>query len=276
MLISGFNSSRFLAPLSTMVICALLAPAGVAQPPVADARAVALEAANFSADTPPMPPPPVYQPTPEEIGDLNMLHHRYQAAIEAYRQTPLNSAAIWNKIGIANQQMFSLEEAKRSYLVSLKLEPNNPETLNNLATIFYSEKQYGQAEKLYRKALKLDPKSALIYKNLGTNMLAKSKLKKAWVYYQTALILDPMIFERASHYKVGEPAPSQQRGAINYFLARSYALAGLKERAIECLSLALDQGFADRRMIMADKDLASLHDELAFHQLFADRHADLR
>ena len=44
-----------------------------------------------------------------------MAHHRYQAAIEAYKQAPQNSAAVWNKMGIAYQMMFNLPDATRCY-----------------------------------------------------------------------------------------------------------------------------------------------------------------
>jgi Tfp pilus assembly protein PilF len=276
MFVSGIGSHRCIVQLSAAFLLVTLTPTLTAQPFRAnDVRPAELATVEI-ADVPVANPPAAYQPTPEEIGDLDMLHNRYQAAIEAYHQGPLDSATIWNKIGIANQQMFLLEEAKKSYGNALKLNPSNPEVLNNLGTIYYSQKQYGQAERFYRRALKLDPKSALIYKNLGTDLLARDKFKKAWNYYQTALSLDPHIFEHDSHYKIGEPAPLQQRGAMNYFLARSYARAGLSDRAIEYLNLALDEGYADRKMIMADKDLASLHELLAFNQLFASRHADIR
>ena len=110
-----------------------------------------------------------------------MTHQRYQAAIAAYKReargTPLT---FWNKMGIAYQMMFNLEEASHCYQVSLKLEPKNSRVLNNLGTIYDSMKEYGNAERMYHKALKLDPKSAMILKNLGTNLLAQHRYKKGW------------------------------------------------------------------------------------------------
>ena len=44
-----------------------------------------------------------------------MAHQRYQAAIEAYKKAPQDSAAVWNKMGIAYQMMFNLEDAIRCY-----------------------------------------------------------------------------------------------------------------------------------------------------------------
>ena len=209
--------------------------------------------------------------TAEELGDLHMVRRRYQAAIEAYHQMPQPTAPILNKIGMANQQMFIMEEAKRSYDAALKMDPRNPDVLNNLGTVYYSMKQYGEAERYYRKALKYRPKSALVYKNLGTAQLAGDKFKKGWDSYQTALAIDPEIFERASLYRIGEPTPTQQRGAMNYFLAKSYVRAGMMERAVNYLRLAIDQGFTDRKKIMADKEFYALRGVSAFDQLLVEQ-----
>jgi tetratricopeptide (TPR) repeat protein len=225
-----------------------------------------------------MPPATANAPTgtfgqlsAEELGDLHMARRRYQAALEAYRRAPLNSAEVWNKMGIAEQQLYLMPDAKKSYEMSIKLNPHNPDVLNNLGTVYYSTQQYGQAEKLYRRALKLKPKSALIYKNLGTNLLAANKFKKGWSCYQTALSIDPEIFERANLLRIGEPTPTQKRGAMSYYLAKSYVMVGMNDLAVEYLRRAIDEGFTDRKKILADKEFASLHDVSSFQQLLAEQ-----
>ena len=207
-----------------------------------------------------------------EQGDLHMARRRYQAALEAYRQAELNNPEIWNKIGIASQQLFLLPEAKKSYEMSLKMNPKNADVLNNLGTVYYSMQQYSNAEKLYRKALKVRPKSALIYKNLGTDLLAANKFKKGWDCYQAALAIDPDVFERSNILRIGEPTPAQKRGAMSYYLAKSYVLAGMPDLAVNYLRMAIDEGFADRKKLMADKELASLHGVVSFEQLLSEQH----
>jgi tetratricopeptide (TPR) repeat protein len=209
--------------------------------------------------------------TPEELGDLAMARKRYQAALEAYHQVSPSSATVWNKIGIANQQLYMTEEARKSYEVSLKMDRKNPDVINNLGTIYYSLHDYGYAERLYRKALKLRPKSALIYKNLGTDLLAQNKFKKGWTCYQTALLIDPEVFERTNMLRIGEPTPAQKRGAMSYYLAKSYVLAGMNDLAVGYLRMAIDDGFADRKKIMADKEFASLHGVTAFERLLSEQ-----
>ena len=214
---------------------------------------------------------PLPQLSPVELGDLHMARKRYQAALEVYRQAPLNNPGIWNKIGIASQQLYLLQEAKKSYEMSLKMDSKNPDVLNNLGTVYYSLQQYGNAERLYRKALKIRPKSALIYKNLGTDLLAANKFKKGWDCYQAALAIDPEVFERTNVLRIGEPTPVQKRGAMSYYLAKSYVLAGMTDLAVDYLRMAIDQGFADRKKIMADKELASLHGVTAFERLLSEQ-----
>lgn len=217
------------------------------------------------------PTGPTGQLSAEELGDLHMARRRYQAALEAYRRAPLDSAQIWNKIGIAEQQLYLMPDAKKSYEMSIKLNPHNPDVMNNLATVYYSMQQYGTAEKLYRRALKMKPRSALIYKNLGTNLLAANKFKKGWGCYQAALSLDPEIFERANLLRIGEPTPTQKRGAMSYYLAKSYVMVGMNDLAVEYLRRAIDEGFTDKKKILADKEFASLHDVSSFQQLLAEQ-----
>ena len=208
-------------------------------------------------------------PTPEEVGDALMSHQRYQAAIEAYKKGPRDSPDVWNKMGIAYQLMFNLEDASRCYRASLKLDPKSPHVLNNLGTIYDSLKQYGDAERMYRKAIKLDPNSALICKNLGTNLLAQHKYKKGWEVYKTALALDPHIFQNNASPRVENPASVQERGAMNYYMAKGCVRAGQNDRAIEYLRMALNEGFTNPKKIEADSEFAALRGIPAFDQLLA-------
>ena len=209
------------------------------------------------------------EPAAEDVGDSLMMHQRYQAAIEAYKKGPRNSATVWNKLGIAYQMMFNMDEATRCYQNSLRLEPKNTHVLNNLATVYDSLKQYGTAERLYRKALKIEPQSALIEKNLGTNLLSQRKYKKGWEAYKAALAIDPLVFEKTNSPRVDNPASVQERGAMNYYMAKGCVRAGHNKQAIEYLRMALNEGFTNPKKIIADVEFASLRGMPAFEQLLA-------
>lgn len=230
----------------------------------------------------PTPPPPAVQPqanpsalqpppTPEQIGDSLMMHQRYQAAIEAYKKAPDTSADIWNKMGIAYQLMLNSEQASRCYQVSLRLNPKNPRVMNNLGTVYDSAMDYSSAERMYRKALKLDPRAAMFYKNLGTNLLAQHRYKKGWEMYQTALKIDPHVFEGGASPRVENPTKLEQRGAMNYYMARGCVRAGMSDCAISYLRMAFNEGFTNPKKIEADADFAVLRDVPAFQQLIAEQ-----
>jgi len=211
------------------------------------------------------------QPTDEEIGDSLTGHQRYQAAIAAYAKSPEMTADIWNKMGIDYQMMFNSKDAARCYKESLKLEPRNPQVLNNLGTVFASTKDYSSAERLYRKALKLDPHSALILKNLGTNLLAEHRYDKGWAAYQQALAIDPHIFSDNDSPSVQDPSSVQERGAMNYYMAAGCARAGYADCALQYLRMALDEGFTTRKKVANDSEFASLHDNPAFKKLLEEQ-----
>ncbi len=218
-----------------------------------------------------VPPAAHTPPTAEQLGDSLTARQRYQAAIAAYSKAPEMTAPIWNKMGIAYQMMFNSKDATRCYKASLELDPRNPQVLNNLATIYASQKEYGQADRLYRKALKFDPKSALVLKNLGTNYLAEHKYNKGWEAYQQALAIDPQIFSDRGTPSVNDPSSIQERGAMNYYMAAGCARAGYADCALQYLRMALDEGFTTRKKVANDVEFASLRENPAFKQLLAEQ-----
>lgn len=253
-----------------------LLPASVLLAAVVSISGIAL---GQSPATPPPNPPsqpatvaaPSVQPTPEQLGDALMAHQRYQAAIEAYKKAPTNNPDVWNKMGIAYQLMFNLNDAMHCYHVSNKLNPRNSNVMNNLGTVYDALKQYHNAEKMYRKALKIDPQSALILKNLGTNLLAQHKYAKGWQVYQVALKIDPQIFEDNSRPRIENPASVSDRGAMNYYMAKGCAKAGMPLQAIQYLRLAMNEGYTNPKKIIADNEFANLHGNPAFEQLLASQ-----
>jgi len=263
--------------LQALVVAAFLLAASMAVPAQAPAPAspgqntASAQAAPATATAPAHSPNP--NATPEQIADSLMAHQRYQAAIEQYKKAPRDSAEVWNKMGVAYQLMFNLDEASRCYEQALKLEPKNAIALNNLGTVYVSMKQFSRAEKTYRKALKLDPKSALVHKNLGTALLAEHKYQKGWAEYQNALTADPEIFQRNNSVRVENPASVQDRGAMNYYMAKGCVRAGQMERAIELLRMSINEGFTTPKKIAADEEFASFRDVPAYQQMIASQSA---
>lgn len=225
--------------------------------------AAAIEQASL-----PSASPAQFQPTHEQIADSLMIHQRYQAAIEEYRQAGGSVDAL-NKMGVAYQLMFNMNDAERCYRAALRVDPKNAVAFNNMGSIFMSHKEYGNAVRSYHKAVKLNPQEALFHKNLGTALLAEHKYKNGWQAYQEALALDPEIFSHSSSVRVDNPSTLQDRGAMNFYMAKGCVKAGLPQRAVYYLRLALNEGFTTPKKILADAELATLHDNPEFQQMMA-------
>jgi tetratricopeptide (TPR) repeat protein len=199
------------------------------------------------------------------------VRQHYLDAIAAYKEAPQNSAVICNKIGVAFHHMFDLTDAKLYYERAIKLDPTYAQAINNLGAVYHSEKNYKKAERLYRKAIKLDPKSPLFYGNLGTAYFFEGNTKKGSQAYRQAFALDPNVFERGGASRIEELSSSKDLAAVNYELAKTYAQAGMNERALAYLRKALGEGFNDRKKLMNDPELASLRETPEFLTLLSLR-----
>ncbi len=263
-----FDKQSQLLTITLMAAIAGLPVLVFAQSPAAQPAANKTETTSQPATS---SQPPNLLPSPEELGDSLMAHQRYQAAIEAYKKAPQHDPVTQNKMGIAYQLMFDLTDAMHCYRTSLKLNPKNANVLNNLGTVYDALKQYHIAEKMYRKSLKVDSHSALVMKNLGTNLLTQHKYEKGWEYYKAALVIDPQVFEHNSSPRVENPATVEERGAMNYYMAKGCVRAGMTSQAIEYLRAALNEGFTSPKKIIADNEFATLHGIPAFEQLISSQ-----
>jgi tetratricopeptide (TPR) repeat protein len=208
--------------------------------------------------------------TAEKRGDILMARKMYREAIDVYKEGPLDSAVIWNKIGIAYHQTMLTSEAKKAYQTAIKLNPNYAEAINNLGTVYYAQKSYRRAIAQYHKALKLAPKSASVYSNLGTAEFSRKRYKEASEAYQTALTLDPEVFEHRNAYgTLLQERTVAEKARFHYYLAKTYANAGNNERAIQYIRMALEEGFKERQKLMEEPEFTKLRETDAFKELMA-------
>ena len=216
----------------------------------------------------PAAPEPKIELTPEARGDVYMARKMYREAIDSYRQAPADSPITWNKIGIAYHQLLEMKTAEKNYQHALKLDPKYSEAVNNLGTIYYANKRYGAAIRRYNAALKLKPDTASYYSNLGTAYFARKDYKKAALAYQTAVHLDPDIFENHSTFGTTLQERSvSEFAAFHYYLARTYAKAGQKDRALLYIRKSLEEGFKDRQLFMEEPEFATLRETQEFKDL---------
>ncbi len=204
---------------------------------------------------------------PEQRADIFMARKMYREAIDKYREAP-DSAVISNKLGIAYHQLQDLGAARRSYMKAMKMEPSYAEAVNNLGTIFYAQKDYRRAIKNYKRALRLSPESASIFSNLGTAYFARRDYKRAADAYQKALAIDPEVFDHHNHYGVIlQDHNVADRARFHYYLARTYAKAGMNDRALEYIRKALEEGFDERKKFLEEPEFTTLRVNAEFQQL---------
>jgi tetratricopeptide (TPR) repeat protein len=206
--------------------------------------------------------------SPAEMrADILMARGEYVAAIAAYQQTDLRSAIVWNNIGMAYHHLFALEEARKAYQTALSLNPRFAPAANNLAAIYYAQREFSLSEHWYKRALKHTSESAVIYANLGTAYFAEAKYKKGVKEYRKAFALDQKVFTPRDAAMVQAGSSREQRVEMNYFVAETFASAGQKDQALVYLRKAMDEGFKDRKRLIEDKEFASLRTTPEFQQL---------
>ena len=207
---------------------------------------------------------------PEDRGDILMARKQYREAIDVYREGAANSPLLHNKAGIAYHQLAQFSLAKKEYEQSIKLNPKYAEAINNLGTIYYTEKNYRRAIRSYRKAIGLSPDSASLHSNLGTAFFARKDYAKAAASYQKALSLDPEVFEHHNAYgTLLQEHTYTERAKFHYYLAKTYAKAGMSDRALLYIRKSLEEGFTERRKYMEDAEFVSLQAMPEFKELMA-------
>jgi tetratricopeptide (TPR) repeat protein len=82
-------------------------------------------------------------------------------------------------------------EAVRLYEDSLRLNPKNPDTHNNLGAAFCRLGEYNRAEEHFRRAMRIRPNLAAAHNNLGTLLRLKGRIVESELPLRRALKLKP-------------------------------------------------------------------------------------
>lgn len=206
---------------------------------------------------------------PQDRGKLLMARGEYLAAIDAYKGAP-QTAEVLNEMGIAYHHLLAIDLAKKDYEKALMIRPNYPEAINNLGAAYFAQRNYRKAVKLYRRAMELMPTSAVIAANLGTAYFARAEYRPGLQAYRTAFSLDPNVFSVDNPGIIAGPTRMADRARQDYCIAELFAQAGMRDRAIEYLRKAFDEGFKDREKLMQDAVFAKLRETAEFSQLMSE------
>ncbi len=211
--------------------------------------------------------------TPEMRCDILMARKDYRNAIDCFKAGADKSPVMANKTGIAYHQLgdpADMDSARKYYQKAIKMDPKYAEAINNLGTVYFARKSYRRAISEYNKALRLRPDAATFMANLAFAYLGRKEYELASQEFLKAVQLDPDILERRG--TTGSSVQDQtveDRAKYHFYQAKTYAQAGAKDRAIQCIRKALEEGFKDRNKFLKEPAFASLQDDPEFKQLMA-------
>ena len=227
---------------------------------------------QIAPETPSPPPAKPGTLTLENRADIFMARKAYADAVEHYRRA-LNEGgrgneALWNKLGIAYQQMQNMNAARRAYKEAIRIRKDFPEPWNNLGTTYYLEKKAKKSLKYYREAIKLNPQGASFHVNLGTAYYATKKIPEAIEEYRTALSLDPAVLTQRSN--VGTTVSARSADAKFFFyMGKVFASLGRVDDAVRYLRHAFEDGFDDFKLLDSDEDYKKISALPAYMELRA-------
>lgn len=228
--------------------------------------------------TPPIPraAPPSPTASVEELearGDELRTQKSYFDAVDYYQaalaKDPKN-ARISNKAGIAELQMHHFKQSAKRFEKAIKLDHDFADAHNNLGVVQYEVKHYGAATREYEEAIRLRSGIASYYSNLGAVYYTQKEFDKAAAAYGQALELDPDIFERTSKAGVSAQLTSpEERAHFDYLLAKLFAKQNDRDRSLEYLRRAMEDGYKGINAVYKDPDFAALRSDTRFATLMA-------
>lgn len=86
-----------------------------------------------------------------------------------------------------------LEDARRLYRETLRLDPGYGDALNNLGVIYIHDKNYLAAKRSFEKAIRLKPGYVEPYYNLACLYAIKGEVRQSLAYLKKAVSLDPSV-----------------------------------------------------------------------------------
>lgn len=197
----------------------------------------------------------------EEKGDLARAHRDYISAADHYStavRIQRQSAALYNKLGIAEIKLNQLKSARKDFNLALKCSPGSYLTLNNLGAVAYLERKYKPAINYYKQALALNEESAVVHLNLAESWMGLGEMDYAMTEYSRALELDADVVTSNQDGVQARISTPEQRARVNYLIAKSYARNGNLEGALEYLRRAKEGRYADLGRVYKDQEFAAL------------------
>jgi tetratricopeptide (TPR) repeat protein len=208
-------------------------------------------------------PPKTPQLSIGERADIFLARRNYPAAIALLQQAVKDheaDGAIYNRLGIAYQQLQQLGKAQKFYKKAIKLDKKEGRYRNNLGTVYYMKRNFNDARKQFQQAVKLDPTEATYWVNLGGAEFARKKFQPAIAAYRQALLIDPNALFPATGSD--SPVVSDVMGTdtprFHYDLSRLFCSLGMVDNALHQFRQAYEMHYRDIKKSLTDPGFAAL------------------
>lgn len=223
--------------------------------------------ATYSSDT----PPPTPEMTIEQRADLFIARRDYDAALDLLEQAVKEhkgTAPIYNRIGIANQQLEHLSTAARYYKLAIRADGHNGTFYNNLGTVYYEQHKYKQAVEQYHRAIICDPNQATFFVNLGSADFALKDYEPAMQSYRQALQLDPnALFPSDTSGTALLDLTRTDEPRYHYELSKLFCSMGQLDDAMHQFRQAMDLHYPGLKASLTDPAFAPLRARADFQAL---------
>lgn len=97
----------------------------------------------------------------------------------------------YSQMGLGYKRMGNSEKAIECYERGLKIQPNDPITLNNLAAEYFAQKKYKESIDIFERILKLDPRYVDAMVNLASCYGTIQNFDKAIYWFERAVQISP-------------------------------------------------------------------------------------
>ena len=146
------------------------------------------------------------------------------------RQNPENAESL-HLLGVAQQLMGQLPQAKENYEKARRLSPENPDLNRDIGRLYTQTGEYAVARAAFDQALAVEPKEPLTYLYLGELYEKQDDLRAAAGAYLNALNLSP--FWDKPPYRLSVVYGKLNRlGDAYYYHGRSLLLQDDDQRAV--------------------------------------------
>jgi tetratricopeptide (TPR) repeat protein len=197
-------------------------------------------------------------------GDLARIHEEFGVATGYYKaalRVAPGDAKLYNKLGLSYLQLRDYGSARKAFQQAVKHDPLFVNGYNNLGATECLAKKYNPAVRDLKRALELDETSAPAHLNMAEAWVGLGQMDRAMTEYARALEINADILSGSMDGVLVRVSTPEQRGRVDYLIALAYARRGNTQGALEYLSRAKVEQFAELSKVYDDKSFESLWED---------------